>query len=114
MLSEKLGLEAVSYGFRSTFREWCSKAGVPFEVAELAIAHRLPPVVAAYVRGDLLENRVRLMQAWSDLLEGKLPIDWKWSEDTDESIKKELAELKGLLINFVQRAEKAEARAGRA
>ena len=68
----KLGLEAVSYGFRSTFREWCSRAGVPFEVAELAVAHKLPPVVAAYVRGDLLENRVRLMQAWSDLLEVSL------------------------------------------
>ena len=106
----KLELEAVSYGFRSTFREWCSKAGVPFEVAELAIAHSLPPVVAAYVRGDLLESRVRLVQAWSDLLEGKLPIDWKWSEDTDESIKKEMAELKELFINLVQRAEKAEAK----
>ena len=106
----RLGFEAVSYGFRATFRNWCSKAGVPFEVAELAIAHRLPPVVAAYVRDDLLENRVRLMQAWSDLLEGKLPTDWKWNEEADESIKKELEELKGLLINFAQRADKAEAR----
>ena len=105
-----LGLQAVSYGFRSTFRDWCSRAGVPFEVAELAVAHKLPPVVAAYVRDDLLENRVRLMQAWSDLLEGKLPTDWKWNEEADESIKKELEELKGLLINFAQRADKAEAR----
>jgi len=66
--------------------------------------------VTAYVQGDPLENRVRLMPAWSDLLEGKLPIDWKWSADADETFRKELAELKGLLINFVQRAEKAEAR----
>ena len=107
---KKLGLDAVSYGSRSTVREWCSKARVPFEIAELALAHKLPPVVAAYVRGDLLESRVPLMQAWSDLLEGKLPTDWKWSENTDESIKKELAELKDLLSNFVQRAEDAEAR----
>ena len=106
----KLELNAVVYGFRSTFREWCSRAGVPFEVAELALAHKLPPVVAAYVRGDLLENRVRLMQAWSDLLEGKLPVDWKWSVEPDEGIKKELQEVKGLIINFAQRAEKAEAR----
>ena len=106
----KLGFEAVSYGFRSTFREWCSRAGVPFEVAELAVAHRLPSVVAAYVRGDLLENRVRLMQAWSGLLEGKLPVDWTWSAEADEGIKKELDEVKGLIINFAQRAEKAEAR----
>ena len=59
---------------------------------------------------DLLENRVRLMQAWSDLLEGKLPTDWKWNKEADESIKKELEELTGLLINFAQRADKAEAR----
>ena len=107
---KKLELNAVSYGFRSTFREWCSRAGVPFEVAELSVAHKLPPVVAAYVRGDLLENRVRLMQTWSDLLEGKLPIDWKWDQEADESIKKELDELKGLIVSFAQRAEKAEAR----
>ena len=106
----KLGFEAVSYGFRSTFRNWCSRAGVPFEVAELAIAHRLPPVVAAYVRDDLLENRVRLMQAWSDLLEGKQPTDWKWDQEADESVRKDLEELKGLIISFAQRAEKAEAR----
>ena len=40
----KLGFEAVSYGFRSTFRNWCSKASVPFEVAELSIAHKLRPL----------------------------------------------------------------------
>ena len=107
---KKLKLKAVSYGFRSTFREWCSRAGVPFEVAELSLAHKLPPVVAAYVRGDLLENRVRLMQAWSDLIEGKLPIDWKWDQEADESIKKELDELKGLIVSFAQRAEKAKTR----
>ena len=106
----KLGFNAVSYGFRSTFRNWCSKADVPFEVAELAVAHRLPPVVAAYVRSDLLENRVRLMQAWSDLLEGKQPIDWKWDQDADESIKTDLEELRKLIVSFAQRAERAEAR----
>ena len=50
------------------------------------------------------------MQAWSDLLEGKQPTDWKWNQEADESVRKELEELKGLIINFAQREEKAEAR----
>lgn len=58
------------HGFRSTFRDWCSEAeGNNFsrEVCEHALAHRLPDKVeAAYRRGDLLDKRVLLMQAWSD------------------------------------------------
>ncbi|MBB3221725.1 tyrosine-type recombinase/integrase [Pseudoduganella umbonata] len=57
------------HGFRSTFRDWCAEAaGNMFsrEVCEHALAHSLPDKVeAAYRRGDLLEKRVLLMQAWS-------------------------------------------------
>ena len=102
----KLDLPAVSYGSRSTFREWGSRAEVPFEVAELSIAHKLPPVVRAYVRGDLLKNRVRLMQAWSDCVEGKLPYEWNWTGETESNITK----LQELLVASLQRADRAEAR----
>jgi integrase len=58
------------HGFRSAFRDWCAEAaGNEFsrEVCEHALAHRLPDrVEAAYRRGDLLEKRIRLMQAWAD------------------------------------------------
>ena len=58
------------HGFRSTFRDWCAEAaGNMFarEVCEHALAHSLPDKVeAAYRRGDLLEKRVLLMQAWSN------------------------------------------------
>jgi integrase len=58
------------YGFRSTFRDWCSKAaGNSFsrEVCEHALAHSLPnKVEVAYRRGDLLDKRVLLMQEWSN------------------------------------------------
>lgn len=58
------------HGFRSTFRDWCAEAaGNSFsrEVCEHALAHSLPDKVeAAYRRGDLLEKRVQLMQAWAD------------------------------------------------
>jgi integrase len=58
------------HGFRSSFRDWCAEAvGNSFsrEVCEHALAHSLPDrVEAAYRRGDLLEKRVLLMQAWAN------------------------------------------------
>jgi len=64
------------HGFRSTFRDWCSEAeGNNFsrEVCEHALAHRLPDKVeAAYRRGDLLEKRIALIQAWSDYCHQKI------------------------------------------
>jgi integrase len=58
------------HGFRSSFRDWCAESvGNSFsrEVCEHALAHSLPDrVEAAYRRGDLLEKRVVLMQAWAD------------------------------------------------
>lgn len=58
------------HGFRSTFRDWCAEAPgntFPRAVCEHALAHSLPSEVeAAYRRGDLLEKRIVLMQAWAD------------------------------------------------
>lgn len=58
------------HGFRSTFRDWCSESvanAFPREVCEHALAHSLPDKVeAAYRRGDLIEKRALLMQAWAD------------------------------------------------
>jgi integrase len=58
------------HGFRSTFRDWCSEYGknsFSREICEHALAHGLPDKVeAAYRRGDLLDKRVVLMQAWAD------------------------------------------------
>ncbi len=57
------------HGFRSTFRDWCAESvanAFPREVCEHALAHSLPDKVeAAYRRGDLLEKRILLMQAWA-------------------------------------------------
>ena len=58
------------HGFRSSFRDWCAEAvgnSFPREVCEHALAHSLPDrVEAAYRRGDLLDKRVMLMQAWAE------------------------------------------------
>lgn len=62
------------HGFRSSFRDWCSEAeGNAFsrEVCEHALAHSLPDKVeAAYRRGDLIEKRISLMQAWCNYCNG--------------------------------------------
>ena len=56
------------HGFRSTCRDWIAeKTNYPQRVAETALAHRLKDgAEAAYQRGDLLEKRAAMMQAWSD------------------------------------------------
>ena len=110
------GRHAVAHGFRSTIRDWAAVKGVPFEVAELMLAHELPPVVGAYVRGDLLGARARLLQAWSDYVDGTLPTDWTWS-DSDRKLFAKIEELLGALrraeereTRWQKRAEEAEER----
>jgi integrase len=55
------------HGFRSTFRDWAAeRTDFPNEVAEMALAHAVgDKVEAAYRRGDLLEKRRQLVDAWS-------------------------------------------------
>jgi integrase len=56
------------HGFRSTFRDWAAeRTNFPRDVAEAALAHVLDDKTeAAYRRGDLLEKRRRLMDAWAE------------------------------------------------
>ncbi len=57
------------HGFRSSFRDWCAESvanSFPREVCEHALAHSLPDKVeAAYRRGDMLDKRTMLMEAWA-------------------------------------------------
>ncbi len=64
----RLGFKEVPHGFRSTFRDWVSeRTNFPGEMAEVALAHTIGNAVeAAYRRGDQLEKRRTLMQAWAD------------------------------------------------
>jgi len=56
------------HGFRSSFRDWAGEStNFPREVCEAALAHATGDrVEQAYRRGDALEKRRRLMEAWSD------------------------------------------------
>lgn len=63
-------LPASTHGARSTFRDWCGDAtDYPREVAEAALAHAVGnEVEQAYRRGNALEKRRALMQAWSNFV----------------------------------------------
>lgn len=59
--------EFTVHGFRSAFRDWVSECtNFQTDLAEAALAHVLTnKVEAAYRRGDALERRRELMEAWS-------------------------------------------------
>lgn len=55
------------HGFRSTFRDWAAETTeFPNELVEMALSHTVGnQVEAAYRRGDMLERRQKLMDAWA-------------------------------------------------
>ena len=55
------------HGFRSAFRDWAGeRTNFPREVAEAALAHVVgDETERAYRRGDALEKRRALMEAWA-------------------------------------------------
>lgn len=60
--------DLTTHGFRSSFRDWAAEqTNFAAEVAEMALAHTIGnKVEAAYRRGDLMEKRRRLMDAWAE------------------------------------------------
>jgi integrase len=72
MLLRRMDVAVTPHGFRSSFRDWCGDmTSAPREVAEAALAHSVGnEVERSYRRGDALEQRRKLMQAWSDYCTG--------------------------------------------
>ncbi len=68
-LLDRMKVDATAHGFRSTFRDWCSKNGVPREIAERALAHSVKDATeAAYLREQLVEERRPVMARWAAFL----------------------------------------------
>ena len=63
--------DITAHGFRNAFRDWVAEGtSYPRELAEAALAHVLKnKAEAAYQRGDLLERRRKMMQAWAEYLD---------------------------------------------
>jgi len=67
MVLRRMKVEGVTvHGFRSAFRDWAgNETPFPREVCEAALAHVVGGVEGAYRRGDALEKRRALMDAWA-------------------------------------------------
>jgi integrase len=67
---QRMSVDAVPHGFRSTFRVWAEeRTSFPPSVAEMALAHvNGDRVEAAYLRTDLFEKRRRMMADWAAFL----------------------------------------------
>jgi integrase len=61
------------HGLRSTFRDWAGeRTSYPERLAEVALAHQLTDKAQkAYWRGDLMEQRRQMMDAWAKYLAQK-------------------------------------------
>ena len=65
-LLRELGFDAVTHGFRSSFRDYAAEqTHTPHAVMETALAHTIKnKAEAAYARSDLFEKRRGLMESW--------------------------------------------------
>jgi integrase len=73
-LMRRMGVKPFTvHGFRSSFRDWAGECtSFPREIAEAALAHKIGNKAGqAYRRGDALEKRRDLMNAWAQFCEPK-------------------------------------------
>ncbi|SMC91992.1 Integrase [Fulvimarina manganoxydans] len=70
MLLRRLKVDVTVHGFRSSFRDWAGEeTSFAREVAEQALAHAVGDATErAYRRGDALQKRRELMEAWTAFL----------------------------------------------
>ncbi len=69
-MMRELGFDAVTHGFRSSFRDYAAEqTHTPHAVMEAALAHTIKnKPEAAYARSDLFEKRRALMESWAQYL----------------------------------------------
>lgn len=65
---------AVPHGLRSSFRDWAAeRTTYPRDMAEIALAHTVgSEVERAYRRGDMLDKRREMMDAWAAFVLGRI------------------------------------------
>jgi len=75
MVLRRMKVDATVHGFRSAFRDWTGeRTAFPREIAEAALAHLVgDEVERAYRRGDALDKRRGLMDAWASFCAATQP-----------------------------------------
>jgi integrase len=73
MQLRRMKVHVTVHGFRSSFRDWAGECtSFPRDVAEMALAHVVGDATErAYRRGDALERRRKMMEAWSAFIEAE-------------------------------------------
>lgn len=68
MVLRRMETPVTVHGFRSSFRDWAGEeTDFAREIAEAALAHVVGDATErAYRRGDALERRRKLMEAWGN------------------------------------------------
>lgn len=68
--NKRLGDLSTAHGLRSTFGDWAVETGTADEkLADRCLAHQtMGKVTRAYLRGDRIDDRRVVMQAWADFL----------------------------------------------
>ena len=72
---KRLKRDVTVHGLRSTFRDWAAdRTSFPRELAEHALSHSVGDAVErSYRRGDALDKRRRLMEAWAKFCTSPVP-----------------------------------------
>jgi integrase len=75
MVMTRMDVDATVHGFRSAFCDWASEAtSFPREITEQCLAHLIGSnTERAYRRGDVVEKRRFVLQAWADFCDLSLP-----------------------------------------
>ena len=70
--NKRLGELSTAHGLRSTFGDWAVESNTASEdLADRCLAHQtMGKVTRAYLRGDRIDDRRLVMQAWADFLTG--------------------------------------------
>ncbi len=65
-------LDVTVHGFRSTFKDWATeRTNFSHELSEVALAHAIKDKTdAAYRRGDMMDKRREMMEAWAVFCQG--------------------------------------------
>ena len=67
----RAGVDSSVHGLRASFRTWAQETAVPWDVAELSLAHAVGnSTIAAYARSDELERRRPVMESWGRHITG--------------------------------------------
>jgi integrase len=69
---QQMGATITAHGFRSAFSDWAAETtDFPHELIELCLAHKIGTAVSrAYRRGDALDKRREVMEAWGRFVAG--------------------------------------------